>query len=121
MVETIVTLAREVLEEADQKVGMAEKQYGGPEFRGVVSGGYTSKQARALAQLIPDWKLAARDAALLKAISRLERAIKPWDTPSGGLSGSSYVSTFKAHNAEIRAAIEEIDGFSVDKSEPAVE
>lgn len=109
MIATIVALSREVLEETNTALIAAEGQFGGSAFGGTVSGGFEAKQAKNVKELIPQWKINAHDVDLVKAISRLERAIKPWQTPNGGVTGSAYVSMFRANRDEIRAAMGEIE------------
>lgn len=111
MVDTISTLARELLEDVDKEAAHAVGHFGRPEFVGMVSGGHSPKQTPALATLIPEWKLNAQDANLVKAINRLERAIQPWTTESG-VTGSAYASMFEARREEIAAAIGEIESFA---------
>jgi hypothetical protein len=113
MVDTISTLATELLEDVAKDAANAADQFGGPSFLGNVSGGYSPKQAPALAALIPEWKLNAQDAGLAKAITRLERAIQPWKTEMGGMTGPAYVSMFHAQRDEIQAAIVEIESFAL--------
>lgn len=112
MIETIVTLAREILDEVDAELVKADEQFSRPDFVGSVSGGHAPKETAALTALMPDWKLAARDAGLVREISRLERAIQPWKTASGGVSGPAYVSMFREKRDEIEAVIAEIGRYA---------
>ncbi len=112
MIDSIVTLARELLDEVDVESAKATDQFDSASFIGTVSGGHAPKHTAALNELMPEWKLAARDAGLVKAIGRLERAIQPWKTPPGGnVSGPSYAAMFRGKRDEIETAINEVDGY----------
>lgn len=113
MIESLVALSRELLEEVDLECTKATEQFDRPNFGGTVSGGHAPSHTESLNALIPEWKLAAKDPGLVKAISRLERAIQPWRTPAGGnFSGPAYAAMFRAKRDEIGAAIEEIASYS---------
>jgi hypothetical protein len=106
MIDSIITLACELLEEVDEACAAAAKY---EDHGGTVSGTHSPKQTPALEKLIPTWKLDAKDAGLVKAISRFERAIQPWSTPPGGYPGPGYAALFRDKRDEIDASIKEIE------------
>lgn len=117
-IDTIAILARELLEDVDQEYEKAKNQFGSESFVGYVSGGHTPKRGPAIMELIPEWKLGARNGDLVRAISRFEQGIQGWKTPSGGIEGPSYVSLFKSKRDEIEAAIVAIESFGISDQSP---
>jgi len=115
LIASISILSRELLDEANQALERAKKQFGSSV--GSITGGHTLKQMPSIMELIPEWKLAAGDARLAKSISQFEKAIQPWSTVSGGEPAAQYIAKHQSQRDRIEEAILKIEGSLNDEVE----
>lgn len=116
LVVTVVTLAREALDVIDEQIAHETAAWGQSPNHLVFATQHNAHMA-GLHQMIGDWKLQAKNAGLISAMSELER----WTRPTGEISrpASEYVASWVKKRDRIAKAIAQIAVFGTELPELA--